>query len=46
MSIIWVPTPSKIEIAVHSLGGNGAPLLFAPANGFHGMCYQGVVRCT
>lgn len=29
---------------VHDLGGSGQALLFAPANGFHGLCYRSVVR--
>ena len=29
-------------VTVHDLGGSGNVLLFAPANGFHGMCYKPV----
>ena len=31
-------------VTVHDLGGTGEVLLFAPANGFHGLCYKSVVR--
>ena len=44
METIWVATPSGVDIAVHCLGGKGQILLFAPANGFHGRCYEAVVR--
>ena len=30
-------------INVHAFGGSGPCLLFAPANGFHGLCYKPVV---
>ena len=48
MAVKWVDTPSGVSIAVHSLGGQGPVLLLAPANGFHGRCYQPVVgnSCT
>lgn len=44
MGTIWVRKASGVDVAVHSLGGRGPILLFAPANGFHGRCYEPVVR--
>ena len=29
-------------VTVHDFGGSGNVLLFAPANGFHGLCYKPV----
>ena len=44
MAVTWVSTLTGVDIAVHQLGGHGRLLLFAPANGFHGRCYQPLVR--
>ena len=29
-----------VELAIHDLGGEGPPLIFVHATGFHGRCYQ------
>ena len=34
-----VPSSDHVSVAVHELGGNGRPLLFSHATGFHGYCY-------
>jgi len=34
-----VESSGGVEIAVHDLGGTGAPLLVSHATGFHGRCY-------
>jgi len=39
-----VTTSDGVAIAVHDLGGHGAPLLFAHATGFHGMVFAPVAR--
>lgn len=46
MSTTFVKKSTGVEIAVHSLGGNGPLLIFAPANGFHGRCYEPLVRSS
>ena len=46
------PSADGVELAIHDLGGEGPPLFFVHATGFHGRCYQriadqlgGVRRC-
>jgi pimeloyl-ACP methyl ester carboxylesterase len=39
-----VTTSDGVEIAVHDLGGDGPPLLFAHATGFHGMVFAPLAR--
>jgi pimeloyl-ACP methyl ester carboxylesterase len=39
-----VTTSDAVEIAVHDLGGDGPPLLFAHATGFHGMVFAPLAR--
>ncbi len=39
---IMVPSTDDVVVAVHDLGGEGPPLLFLHATGFHGRCYQPV----
>ena len=34
-----IPSTDGVQIAVHDLGGTGAPLLISHATGFHGRCY-------
>lgn len=34
-----VPSSDHVSVAVHELGGDGPPLLFSHATGFHGYCY-------
>ena len=34
-----VPSTDGVDLAVHDLGGSGAPLLVSHATGFHGRCY-------
>ena len=34
-----VPSSDHVSIAVHEFGGQGRPLLFSHATGFHGYCY-------
>lgn len=33
-----------VRVALHDLGGNGPPLLFLHATGFHGRCYRAVAE--
>ena len=33
-----------VELAIHDLGGEGPPLLFVHATGFHGRCYTRVAE--
>lgn len=33
-----------VELAIHDLGGDGPPLLFVHATGFHGRCYTQIAR--
>ena len=35
-----VPSSLGVQVAVHDLGGAGAPLLISHATGFHGRCYE------
>lgn len=35
-----VPSSLGVQVAVHDLGGAGAPLLVSHATGFHGRCYE------
>lgn len=37
---LTVASTLGVEIAVHDLGGQGAPLLVSHATGFHGRCYE------
>jgi pimeloyl-ACP methyl ester carboxylesterase len=37
-----IPSTDGVEIAVHDLGGDGPPLLFAHATGLHGHCWDPV----
>jgi pimeloyl-ACP methyl ester carboxylesterase len=39
-----VTTSDGVEIAVHDLGGDGPPLLFAHATGFHGVVFAPLAR--
>lgn len=39
---ISVPSSEDVVVAVHDLGGDGPPLLFLHATGFHGRCYAPV----
>ncbi len=34
-----IPSTHDVQLAVHDLGGSGAPLLISHATGFHGRCY-------
>ena len=36
---VTVASSNGVQIAVHDLGGHGAPLLISHATGFHGRCY-------
>ncbi len=38
--MLTVPSTDAVELAVHDLGGDGPPLVFVHATGFHGRCYQ------
>ena len=40
--MITVPSTDGVELAVHELGGDGRPLLFCHATGFHGRVWGGV----
>ncbi|MEM9519968.1 MAG: alpha/beta hydrolase [Actinomycetota bacterium] len=33
-----------VELAIHDLGGDGPPLVFVHATGFHGRCYTQIAR--
>ena len=33
-----------VELAIHDLGGEGPPLLFVHATGFHGRCYTRIAE--
>lgn len=37
--MLRIPSSGGVEIAVHDLGGDGLPLLFAHATGFHGQVW-------
>jgi pimeloyl-ACP methyl ester carboxylesterase len=39
MPVLAVMTSDGVDIAVHDLGGDGPPLLFAHATGFHGLVF-------
>ncbi len=39
-----VRTSDGVEIAVHDLGGDGPPLLFAHATGFHGLVFAPIAQ--
>ncbi len=39
-----VASTDDVEIAVHDLGGHGAPLLMSHATGFHGRCYEPIAH--
>ena len=42
-----VLTEGGFEVAVHDFGGpKHSSLLFLPANGFHGLCYEPMVRAS
>jgi pimeloyl-ACP methyl ester carboxylesterase len=41
---VRVSSSDGVDVAVHDLGGHGAPLLFSHATGFHGRCYQPVAH--
>ena len=34
----------SVELAIHDLGGEGPPLLFVHATGFHGRCYTRIAE--
>lgn len=35
-----ISSTDEVELAVHDLGGEGPPLVFVHATGFHGRCYR------
>ncbi|MEM9465931.1 MAG: alpha/beta hydrolase [Actinomycetota bacterium] len=35
-----IPSTDGVDIALHDLGGDGPPLVFVHATGFHGRCYR------
>lgn len=37
---VQVESSDGVQVAVHKFGGNGRPLLFSHATGFHAHCYQ------
>lgn len=39
-----VGSTDDVELAVHDLGGDGPPLLFVHATGFHGRCYARIAE--
>ena len=41
---VRVPSTAGVRICVCDCGGEGPPLLFLAANGFHGRCYAPMVR--
>ena len=40
--MVTVPSTGGVELAVHELGGDGAPLLLCHATGFHARVWEGV----
>jgi pimeloyl-ACP methyl ester carboxylesterase len=39
-----IESTDGVQIALHDLGGDGPPLLFLHATGFHGRCYSQIAR--
>jgi pimeloyl-ACP methyl ester carboxylesterase len=39
-----IPSSDQVSLAVHDLGGDGRPILFAHATGFHGWVWQPLAR--
>lgn len=42
--MVRIPSSDDVEIAVHDLGGDGPPVLFAHATGLHGRCWSPVAN--
>ncbi len=40
---VRVPSTAGVQVSVNDCGGEGPPLLFLAANGFHGRCYASLV---
>jgi len=43
-SSLTVPSSGGVAVALHDLGGTGAPLLVCHATGFHGRMYAPLAR--
>jgi len=41
---VRVPSTAGVQLGVTDCSGEGPPLLFLAANGFHGRCYAPMVR--
>lgn len=39
-----IPSTDGVRIALHDLGGDGPPLVFVHATGFHGRCYRRIAE--
>ena len=39
-----VPSSDEVSVALHDLGGDGPPLIFVHATGFHGYCYRRIAE--
>ena len=39
-----VPSTDGVQVALHDLGGEGPPLVFVHATGFHGYCYRQIAE--
>lgn len=39
-----IPSTDGVNVALHDLGGDGPPLVFVHATGFHGNCYRQIAR--
>lgn len=44
MSPIRIDSTDGVRVALHDLGGRGAPLVILHATGFHGRCYREIAR--
>lgn len=42
--MLRTPSSNGVDLAIHDLGGDGPPLVFVHATGFHGRCYQQIAR--
>jgi len=42
--VTMIPSTDGVSVALHDLGGDGPPLLFLHATGFHGRCYRRIAE--